>query len=200
MKSCLSTSTIRKKEGKKTNVRFRAMDDTSDIRLIETRYELSPQDKNDIWYQSTDIHAIKVKIRLLKCFLNERGTESDEVQRSLKMEIFDLRGLEQSIDMARSLKKYIARKSILKYHKYNKSDAIGLGVISFHETASARKTARDTAINDARVAKKDYIEYIHRSKSEIDGRNVIQYSSTAEIKYPLLSVNMPTTSKISVDG
>lgn len=142
----------------KRKVRFRVVDEMQDVQLIETRKELSWQEQRLRWYRNSDIGAMRNAARLVTKFIKKYGMQSEAVQMGLKMEVFDLRGLELGIDVARSLEKYLARKSIINYYKSYKWDATGLSEVSQYITTNAARIACTSGYFDACVAKELYTE------------------------------------------
>jgi len=98
-------------------VQFKAVDETYHVRWIETRQELSQQDRCDRWYQCVDIKEMTEQARAIVEFVKERGIESETVQRGLEMEVFDLRGLEKAVNVIRQEISGIVRTLILNYQK-----------------------------------------------------------------------------------
>ena len=139
-------------------VQFKDIDEMQDVRLIETRNDLSMQDQNLRWYRNSEIDAMRQIAHLVVQFIISHGLKSYAVQMGLQMEVFDLRGLELGIDVARSLEKYLARKSIINYYKSYKWDATGLSEVSQYITANAARIACTSGYFDACVAKELYTE------------------------------------------
>jgi len=75
-------------------VTFKTVDETHDIRLIETRQELSQQDLNDRWYNCQETKAMTEQARVIIEFVKIQGIASNLVRIGLEMQLFDLRGLE----------------------------------------------------------------------------------------------------------
>lgn len=142
----------------KCKVRFRVIDEMKDVQLIETRKELSRQEQQLRWYRNSDIDAMRKAAHLVTKFIKKFGMKSEAVQMGLKMEVFDLRGLELGIDVARSIEKYQARKSIISYYKSYKWDTTGLSLISQYITANAARLACTSGYYDACVATELYTE------------------------------------------
>ncbi len=137
-------------------VQFKDIDEMQDVRLIETRNDLSMQDQNLRWYRNSEIDAMRQIAHLVVQFIISHGLKSYAVQMGLQMEVFDLRGLELRMDFERSIEKYNARQSILKYHKNYKWDTIGLSLVSQYISANAERLASKCGHNDASVAKRLY--------------------------------------------
>lgn len=146
-------------------VRFKEVDEELDIRLIETRKELSQKEQHLRWYRNSDIDAMRRATRLIIGFIRKHGLKSDAVQMGLKLEVFELRGLELGIDVVRCLEKYQARKSILKYYRSYKWDTIGLSLVSQYITANAERLACDSGVDDACLATKLYTEHFLMRKT-----------------------------------
>jgi hypothetical protein len=145
-----------RKRRKKLKVQFKDKDEMQDVRYIETRKELSMQDQQLRWYRNSEIDAMRKIAHLVVQFISRHGLKSYAVQMGLQMEVFDLRGLELRMDVERSIEKYNARQSILKYHKKYKWDVVGLSLVSQYISANAERQASNYGHNDASVAMKLY--------------------------------------------
>ena len=145
-----------RKRRKRLKVQFKDVDEMQDIRYIETRKELSMQDQQLRWYDNSEIDAMRRIAHLIVQFISRHGLKSYAVQMGPQMEVFDLRGLELRMDVERSIEKYNARQSILKYHKNYKSDAIGLSLLSQYISANAERQANNYGQIDASVAMRLY--------------------------------------------
>jgi len=156
------------KRGKK-RVNFKPKDET-DERQIETRKELSQQDRCSRWYQGTDINAMKMEaLSIVNTIKKCAGADSGKIQRILQLGSGSLRGLEISINDERQMNKYLARRKILNYHRAHKCDNIGLSLICCKEAADAKLIAWETAYDDAEEAKLDSLQYFKRLRDEISG-------------------------------
>jgi len=78
---------------------------------------------------------------------------------------FFRRGLEHRICLERQLKRHVATKSILRYHKEHKHDAHCLSLLAERHTRWAKSIALQTGIQDAKDAAQDYIEFFCGSPS-----------------------------------
>lgn len=156
-------------------VTFKTVDETHDIRLIETRQELSQQDLYDRWYNCQETKAMTEQARVIIEFVKNQGIASNLVRIGSEMEILDLRGLELALDVFRQKKNFVVRKLILHYHNSNKKNSIGLSRFASKATASAKSLASEAAWDDANVAKKDCIEYFHRMREELVKRDFVRY-------------------------
>lgn len=69
------------------------------------------------------------------------------------------RGLEHRICLERQFKRHVAMKSILRFHRDNKSNSPGLSIVAKRNTRWAKSVALQTGIQDAKDAAHDYVDF-----------------------------------------
>lgn len=155
-------------------VQFKVQDETN-TQLIETRQELSLQDRHDRWYQQKELNSMKTEARAIANLLKIcGGAESKKGRKMLQIlgEI-DLRGLEVTLNDARKVNSLLARKIIILYHNTYKGDEIGLSLISCEESECAKILALEKACEDATEAGEECLQYFARLRDEGIRRNSI---------------------------
>lgn len=178
-------------------VTFKTVDETHDIRLIETRQELSQQDLNDRWYNCQETKAMTEQARVIIEFVKIQGIASNLVRIGLEMQLFDLRGLELALDVYRQKKNFVVRKLILHYHNSHKKNSIGLSRFASKATACAKILAAEVAWDDAHVAKRDCTLYFHRMREELVKRDFVRYGPSMTKRKRCSSLDVKEPSLIS---
>jgi len=163
-------------------VQFKLQDETN-TQLIETRQELSLQDRHDRWYQQKELNSMKTEARAIASLVKIcGGAESKKGQKMLQiMGVIDLRGLEVTLNDARKVNALLARKIIILYHNTYKDDEIGLSLLSCEETESAKILALEKACEDATEVGEECLQYFARLRGDGIRRNTIQTNRNEDV-------------------